>query len=56
MNSREQRELELKCEYEKFLQHSDGKKWRKEWQERMRSDRPGDFGDFLYDFYTEMLM
>lgn len=28
----------------------------KKWNEEMCSDSVGDFGDYLYDFYPEMLM
>lgn len=42
-------------EYEKFLKTEKGKEWRKHWQVEINSDSCGDFGDYLYDFYPEML-
>ena len=53
---REKRELELKNEYEKFLKTYEGKAWKQQWIQLMGSDIAGDFGDYLYDFHTEMLM
>ena len=43
-------------EYEKFIKTRKGKKWAKQWKEITHSDIAGDFGDYLYDFYSEMLM
>ena len=51
----EEREAEMKKEYEAFILTESGKEWKKGWQEQMGSDSCGDFGDYLYDFYPEML-
>ena len=56
MTCYEERETELKKEYEEFMLTECGKEWKKGWKERMCSDICGDFGDYLYDFYPEMLM
>ena len=54
------REEELKVEYENFLKTKKGQEW-KEWWAKKYSDSEnikdrGGFGDYLYDFYPEMLM
>lgn len=46
---------ELKNKYEIFIKTVEGKKWAEKWKENMHSDIAGDFGDYLYDFYPEML-
>lgn len=51
-----ERENELRQEYESFIKTEAGQKWKEDWQLRMGSDIAGDFGDYLYDFHTEMLM
>lgn len=56
MASREQRETELRYEYEEFLKTSKGQEWKEQWNSRMDTDNTVDFGDFLYDFYPEMLI
>lgn len=48
-------EKELKEKYEKFIQTKEGKEWIKHWQKIIGSDAGGDFGDYLYDFYSEMI-
>ena len=50
------REEELKGEYENFLKTKEGQEWKKHWKNEIDSDSCGDFGDYLYDFYPEMLM
>ena len=45
----------LRPEYEHFIQTERGKKWKHFWQSQIGSDIGGDFGDYLYDFYPEML-
>lgn len=45
----------LRPEYEQFIQTEEGKKWKEFWQKEMGSDSCGNFGDYLYDFYPEML-
>lgn len=53
--SKKEREEELKTKYGNFLITEAGIKWRKRWQDEIGSDSCGDFGDYLYDFYPEML-
>lgn len=53
--SKEEKEKELMKEYEGFIKTEKGKEWRKHWQAEINSDSCGDFGDYLYDFYPEML-
>lgn len=43
----------LKDEYMQFIQTEKGKEWLEFCRNNMKSD--GDFGDYLYDFYPEML-
>lgn len=45
----------LRHEYEQFIQTNKGKEWKHFWQCQTGSERSGDFGDYLYDFYPEML-
>ena len=45
----------LRPEYEQFIQTERGKEWKHFWQSQTDSERSGDFGDYLYDFYPEML-
>ena len=49
------KEEELKEEYEKFIQTKEGKAWINYWQKIIGSDTGGDFGNYLYDFYPEMI-
>ena len=49
------KEKELKEEYEKFILTKEGKEWINHWQKIIGSDTGGDFGDYLYDFYHEMI-
>lgn len=53
--SYKKREGELRLRYSKFLKTEEGKQWEKT-RQNANSDGTCDFGDFLYDFYTEMLM
>ena len=46
---------ELRQKYEDYIKTKTGQEWQKAWQARMGSDIAGDFVDFLYDFYPEML-
>ena len=54
------REEELKIEYENFLKTKEGQEWKEWWTKRYSNSEntkeTGDFGDYLYDFYPEMLM
>ena len=45
----------LRPEYEQFIQTERGKKWKYFWKSQTGSERSGDFGDYLYDFYPETL-
>ena len=51
-------EKELKQEYEDFIKTDAGKQWKKKWVERFDYDdvnEAGNFEDYLYDYYPEML-
>ena len=58
--SYKKREEELKIEYDNFLKTKEGQEWKNEWIKRYTDTDDirdvGDFGDYLYDFHTEMLM
>lgn len=54
--TKQEKEKELKIEYENFIKTEVGKQWRECLQKELGSDDCGDFGDYLYDFHTEMLM
>ncbi len=57
--SRDEKLKELEQEYHGFMETKEGQKWKTEWQvEHLLEDREdfGDFGDYLYDFYSEMLL
>lgn len=45
----------LRPQYNQFIQTEKGKEWVQSWQNQMGSDKGGDFGDYLYDFYPEKL-
>lgn len=45
---------ELKVEYENFLKTKEGQEWKDDWNKRYKID--ANFGEYLYDFYTEMLI
>ena len=55
-SSYEERMEELKIEYNEFLETKRGQEWKEHWKDEIGSDSCGDFGDYLYDFYPEMLM
>ena len=46
---------DLKKEYNDFIKTKRGQEWVMFWKRETGSDRSGDFGDYLYDFYPEML-
>lgn len=58
--SYKKREAELKVEYDNFLKTKAGQEWKEDWINRCSDPDDvkdaGDFGDYLYDFHTEMLM
>lgn len=45
----------LRPKYEQFIQTERGKEWQNSWRKRTGSQYDGDFCDYLYDFYPEML-
>lgn len=45
----------LRSKYEQFIRTASGKEWIEFWRKKIGSNNGGDFGDFLYDFYPEML-
>ena len=55
-SSYEERMKELEIEYNEFLETKRGQEWKEHWKNEIGSDSCGDFGDYLYDFYPEMLM
>ena len=46
---------DLRSQYEQFIKTKAGKEWKRFWHSQTGSERSGDFGDYLYDFYPEML-
>lgn len=48
-------EKEIRKEYDEFIKTEKGQEWKKRWQTELGTDTSGDFGDYLYDFYPEML-
>lgn len=48
-------EIELEKEYKDFLKTDEGKKWMESWNGRMPDNEEVGFGEYLYDFYPEML-
>ena len=55
-SSYKERMEELEIEYNEFLETKRGREWKEHWQNEMCSDDAGDFGDYLYEFYPEMLI
>lgn len=55
-SSYEERMEELEIKYNEFLETKRGQEWKEHWKNEIGSDLCGDFGDYLYDFYPEMLM
>lgn len=54
--ARDSEKLEtLRLKYKQFIQTEKGKEWKHFWQTKTGSQNDGDFGDYLYDFYPEML-
>lgn len=51
----EERMEDLKTEYNDFIETKRGQDWQMFWKRETSSERCGDFGDYLYDFYPEML-
>ena len=59
-SSYKERMKELEIEYNEFLKTKCGQEWKVDWIKRYSNFEDikdaGDFGDYLYDFYPEMLM
>lgn len=53
--TREERLKELELEYEEFVKTDSGKKWLNDCKSR-NNGQTGDCGDYIYDFYAEVLM
>ena len=52
----EKRMKELELEYNEFLKTKSGQEWKEHCKYKTGSDLCCDFGNYLYDFYPEMLM
>lgn len=48
-------EAELKEQYNYFIITAEGKKWRESWAGRLPDNENVGFGEYLYDFYPEIL-
>ena len=55
MITKEERLKELELEYEEFVKTDSGKKWVDNCKSR-NNGQVGDCGDYIYDFYPEVLM
>ena len=59
-SSYKERMEELEIEYNEFLETKRGQEWKVDWIKRYSNSEDikdaGDFGDYLYDFYPEMLV
>lgn len=53
--AREERLKELELEYKEFVKTDSGKKWVDNCKSR-NNGQVGDCGDYIYDFYPEVLM
>ena len=53
--TREERLKELELEYEEFVKTDSGKRWLDDCKSR-NNGQTGDSGDYIYDFYPEILM
>lgn len=53
--TKEERLRELELEYEEFIKTDSGKKWLDDYKNR-NNGQTGDCGDYIYDFYPEVLM
>lgn len=49
-------EVELEGEYKEFIKTDEGKTWIESWNGRIENVEDVGFGEYLYDFYPEMLM
>lgn len=48
-------EIELEEEYKEFIKTDKGKKWIESWNGRIEDIKKVGFGEYLYDFYPEVL-
>lgn len=48
-------EVELEEEYKDFIKTNEGKQWIESWNGRIENIEDVGFGEYLYDFYPEML-
>ena len=53
--TREERLKELELEYEEFVKTDSGKRWLDDCNSR-NNGQIGNSGDYIYDFYPEILM
>lgn len=53
VEKRENERIRLELEYKEFIHTAEGKKWLEHVKKDMKLD--GDLGDYLYDFYPELL-
>ena len=53
--TREERLKELELEYQEFIKTDSGKKWLDDRKSR-NNRQTSDCGDYIYDFYPEVLM
>ena len=53
--TREERLKELELEYEEFVKTDSGKRWLDDCKSR-NNGQTSDSGDYIYDFYPEVLM
>ena len=51
----EERIEDLKVEYNNFIKSKRGREWVMLQKREIDGKRSGDFGDYIYDFYPEML-
>ena len=48
--------IKLRTKYSEFIQTDEGKEWIESWKGRMEPGDEVDLGNYLYDFYPELLM
>ena len=48
-------EIELEEQYKEFITTDEGKKWIESWDGRIEDIKDVGLGEYLYDFYPEML-
>ena len=58
MNLKIKENSKIRKEYEKFIATEEGKKWKENLTNKCEKEDikdAGDFGDYLYDFYPELI-